>query len=358
LNERAPSGDIQGMTTICRSISLAVLGIATAAGTARGADVPLVVAVEVGPGVDIGPADVRQIVAAELGTPVIGSRESTTAGASDVLLVSLEPHEIRMSLRAGAAPILSRTIAAPPDRPGRLRSIGWLAGNLVRDQVGPIVSSGEARPPVALAPSATEPPAQVPIPALSGSAGPAAVAETRRASRPDPVTHSPWAFTASGGPTLRGQFSPSYRDLNKVDRGTAYHVEVQHQASPDSLLFGVALEVGPDAPEHYGGVAVFVGSGWQRRSWFTEGNFGLGVEVLDGRVRRTMATNSSTTGTTTETTVTLEPIPGLYARVQGTVGVHIAQAFDLVAQLGVHLASGGLGGSFLGSTVGMRLRLP
>ena len=45
-----------------------------------------------------------------------------------------------MSLRAGATPVVSRTIAAPADRPGRLRSIAWLAGNLVRDQVGPIVA--------------------------------------------------------------------------------------------------------------------------------------------------------------------------------------------------------------------------
>jgi hypothetical protein len=80
------------MTTICRLISLAALSIAAAAGTLRAAEAPLLVAVEVAPGIDVGPAEVRQIVATELGTPVIGSRESSADGASDVLLVALSAH--------------------------------------------------------------------------------------------------------------------------------------------------------------------------------------------------------------------------------------------------------------------------
>jgi hypothetical protein len=49
LNERPSSGDIHGMTTICRSISLAVLGIAPLGGAARAAETPLLVAIEGAP---------------------------------------------------------------------------------------------------------------------------------------------------------------------------------------------------------------------------------------------------------------------------------------------------------------------
>ena len=149
------------MTTICRSISLALLGVVASTGLALGADRPLLVVVEAAPGCDIGAAEIRQVIAAELAEPVVGAREGNADAATDILVVGLEPQEIRMSLRAGTAPIVSRTIAAPPDRPGRLRSIGWLAGNLVRDQIGPIVATRESPPPnEARAP--TEPPALQP----------------------------------------------------------------------------------------------------------------------------------------------------------------------------------------------------
>ena len=133
------------MTTVCRSTAFVLLAVGGAAGSARATDGPLLVAVDVAPGVDVAPADVRQAVASELGTPVVGVREPTAAAASDVLLIGVDTHELRMSLRAGAAPALSRTITIPSDRSGRLRSIGWLAGNLVRDQVGPIVGGSAIR---------------------------------------------------------------------------------------------------------------------------------------------------------------------------------------------------------------------
>jgi|1186.fasta_scaffold592241_1 hypothetical protein len=58
------------MTTVCCSISLALLGIAASAGLARGADRPLLVAVEATSRGDIGPDDIREVIAAELAEPV------------------------------------------------------------------------------------------------------------------------------------------------------------------------------------------------------------------------------------------------------------------------------------------------
>jgi hypothetical protein len=56
--------------------------------------------------------------------------------------------------------------------------------------------------------------------------------------------------------------------------------------------------------------------------------------------------------------IAVEHAPGLYARVQGTAGVRVAASFDVVAQVGLHLSSTGGYGSYVGSTFGLRLRLP
>jgi hypothetical protein len=143
-------------------------------------------------------------------------------------------------------------------------------------------------------------------------------------------------------------------------RGTAYQIEVHHQPTPESMLVGGALELGPDQPtRHYFGLAGVVGSSWRRRSWFVEGTLGLGIEVLDAMRKQVTVTNSTAdVGTVAETTVSLSPTPGFYFRLGGIAGVQLSTAFDLVAQLGAHLSSTGDVGSFLSATAGVRLRLP
>ena len=72
----------------------------------------------------------------------------------------------------------------------------------------------------------------------------------------------------------------------------------------------------------------------------------------------TVTNNSMQLGTVTETKVSSGPVPALYGRATGTAGFHLSRVFDLVAQLGAHISSRGDTGSYLGSTVGLRLRLP
>jgi hypothetical protein len=349
------------MTTIWRSLSLGLLGIAAAAGSARGAEAPLLVAVEAAPGANLGAAEVRHLIATELGTPVVDAREPAAANAADVLFVTVDVHEIRMSLRAGTTSVVSRTIAAPADRPGRLRSIAWLAGNLVRDQVGPIVTSAAVPPPTAVA--ETRPPTQPPAlpvspPPRSEDGGPAAVVASRPSGTPDEIRHSPWSITASGGPAA-SLSAGIYGEQTGVIRGTSYLVDVQHQSSPGSALLGVGVETGPDEPAHYAGASAFIGSAWRRRWWFLEASLGLGLEVLEGRVETvTVTNNSSQLAPVSETKVTIEPVPALFARMAGIAGVRVARDFDLVARLGGHVSSSWQRGSFLSSTVGVRLRLP
>jgi hypothetical protein len=343
------------MTTTCRSAALVLLAIAGVAGSAHATDGPLLVAVDVAPGVDVAADDVRQAVASELGTPVIGAREPTAAAASDVLLVGLDTHELRMSLRAGAAPTLSRTISTPSDRPGRLRSIGWLAGNLVRDQIGPIIAMRDPPAPGAEATATQPPPLSTTIPTRDAK-GPDAVLAAESTSAGRETGWSTWAVTVGGGPTFQPFWDPQ---ATPGLWGTMYHVDVQHQASPDSWLLGATLEVGPSGlARHYLGAAALVGSGWHGRRLLLEGTVGLGLEAVSGSVLHVSVTNNAMTGVASETTTSFEAVPGLYARVQGTSGVRLSQAFDLVAQIGAHLSSTGELGSYLSGTVGVRLRLP
>jgi hypothetical protein len=147
---------------------------------------PLVVVVETGRGGGVEPAEVRQAIATELRTSVRAPRDPAADETSDLMIVAVDRAEIRMSLRPRAAGVVSRVVLAPGDRKARLQSIGWLAGNLARDQVSGIVApvptaasvttASVERPEVpAAAPSpATEPPrltedaAPAPAPALAG----------------------------------------------------------------------------------------------------------------------------------------------------------------------------------------------
>jgi hypothetical protein len=353
-----------------RTAAVVILGVIASAGSARGADAPLLVSVEVAPGADVSPGEVRHLIATELGMPVVSARDAAAAGAADVLLVTVAPHELRMSLRAGAAPVVSRAIAAPADRPARLRSIGWLAGNLARDQVGPLVAAPAAPPSAPLPPDAArplrEPPPLADPPPASDSGSPAVVVSSRPSIKGDSVPHARWSITALGGPVLNVFHYNDGTSLGRTDfsRATAYRIEMQHQATSDSLLFGAALEAGPNAPaKHYFGAVAFAGSRWRWRSWFVEANLGLGLEVIDEMVKKVSVTNSSDMlGPVEQTTVSSEPVPELYVRVAGAAGVNLTQSFDLVAQLGAHLSSGQFGpyyfGFYLSSIIGLRLRLP
>jgi hypothetical protein len=261
-----------------------------------------------------------------------------------------------MALRAGSAPLVARKVGAPSDRPARLRMIAWLAGNIARDQVGPIIATAAHQETTPLqTQGSTEPP---PMAAPDGVAPDAAVA-ARASSSGDAAAHTRWSIGVGGGPVATVTIPRGGGQRFEFQGSTAYQIELQHQAAPGSILVGAALEVGPDQPKHYFGLAAFVGSTWRRRSWYIEGTLGLGVEALDSMTKTITVTNNSTQlGTVSETKVSSGPVPAIYVRPVGTAGLHLTQAFDLVAQLGAHISSTGEIGSYLGSTIGLRLRLP
>ena len=129
--------------------------------------------------------------------------------------------------------------------------------------------------------AAMEPPALAETTAASNSIAPAAVVSSSAATRSDALRHATWTVTAAGGFatsvfSLRGGdfYGTSWSPDGEFSR--AYQIEIQHQTSPETLLFGVALEVGP--VYHYFGAAAFVGSGRYRGRWYLEGDLGLGLE--------------------------------------------------------------------------------
>jgi len=333
------------------SLGSAVIGVAAVMAVARPAHGHLLVVVESTPGLEVDPVEVRRTIGGELGAPVLAPREAEAQEAPDLLVVAVDWAEIRMSLRAPPAATVSRAIPTPPTRPARLRAIAWLAVNLTRDQVGPIVAPAVAAEPAA--PTATEPPQQQPPPV----APPSAIAT--QAAPAAPPKGPRWSVTATTGLSAAPS-SLGHPGLPAQDGWSCcgtYEIDVQRQSSEDSLIFGGAIDVGPTSWYKLG-LAGLVGTRWRRGGWFLEATGGVGVATITQRSNATTVTNSSDTGTMAVETVTIEDKTALIARGDGTVGVAIGKSLDLVGRLGVRLTSTGLDSAFFSATVGLRLRLP
>lgn len=337
-------------------------------GIARGADDRLLVVVESAPGLSVDAADVRRAIGAELGVSVVAPTDAAARQASNVLIVAVDRRDIRMSLRGSAAGLVTRTIPAPLDRPGRLREIGWLAGNLARDQVSGIISlpvdSPSKEKEVAVAdaavPAPSEPqrsPAPQPVspPPVAFSEPVASVSARSAESGPaGPL----WAVTVAGGPIAPANTFSVRRPAAGRANGLlepVYALEVERRATSDSPILGAVLDVGGPLVV---GLAVLAGSGWYHRSWFLETAVGVGLEVAR-RESATATTVYSSMGTMNNVTVASADQLDLYARAHASVGLAVSASLDLVGRLGVHLASADWHNlDFISATVGLRYRLP
>lgn len=359
------------MRTVRKSLLCAALAAAVASRNAHGASQPVLVVVESAPGVAVDARDVRQAIEAELGVPVLAPTDATAASASNVLIVAVDRTDIRMSLRGSADGLVSRTIPAPLDRPARMREIGWLAGNLARDQVSGIVAApaerGQLSPPRVVASADAIATTELPSPASSPeNHKPAAVqgaepaATIAGSTEFAPGASVSWLVTVAGGPTsntyeLKGE-EPSRIGNND------YQVEIERQSSNSRLVFGAALDVGA---ENCGlGLAGFLGSRWRHGHWFLEATAGIGLAFWTSVPHMTVTT-SPLTGVSSVTTVSpsadSEPAP--FARGVGELGYSITPEVDLLARVGGHLATlTDTGGSwsmdFITAGAGLRVRLP
>ena len=333
-------------------------------GAARAADAPVLVVVETQPGLGVDAADVRRRIASELGAEVVAPSDPAAARAAQVLIVALDEHDIRISMRSGPARV-SRAIPDVAERTARLRAVAWLAGNLARDQVGPLLPNLALAdsPPRAKTPTevpAPTPPAPAPTtepPPLSATSSPAATlqrleTEGTGASPSD----SSWAITAVGGAAVSG---PCFRDSVCATTGyyvdSAYQLDLEYQRSRDALIIGGGIDSGP-AP-HLIGVAGFVG---RRRRWhglLVEGTIGGGVEFALLPHETSSVTNSNQSGVISQTTLTFDTQPALYGRAVASIGLPISRSLDLIARSGLHVASSGLSTDLLSASIGLRYEL-
>ena len=162
-------------------------------GSARAADGPLLVVVEAPPALDADAAEIRRAIGTELHSRTVAPMKTPAETSDRALIVALDRDRIAMSLRTSDAAPVARSIPAPPEHAARLRAIAWLAGNLARDQVSPIVAEAAKAPPAASLLQPTSPAAPVaPAPAPPASSGhpPPPTARGRRIDRTASVRDS------------------------------------------------------------------------------------------------------------------------------------------------------------------------
>jgi hypothetical protein len=364
-------GGMDKMGVVRGLVAVVMLG---AGGAARGApadQAPLLVIVEPGSGADLTAADARRAIGAELARPLVAPSDATAADTPEILLVAVGGSEIRMSLRGGPTGPVSRAIPAPAERAARLRALAWLAGNVARDQASQFVAA-ELAPPAPSAPAAPPTPPPTPVspapepPPTAPVEPPAFVPAATVAARPvEAPAGSSWAVGVLAGPTASLLYGAPYAvhaSGSPQIYGFNYQLEALHRGAAGSPIFGAVLEggagFGDDPRIHVLGVAALAGVRWQRRRWSIEATVGASVEGVRGPVTTTNVTDSSTTGTSSSTTVSVETVPVLYTRASALAAVSLGGPFELVAGLGVHLTTAGLYTDFATFTSGIRMRLP
>jgi hypothetical protein len=291
----------------CSTLLGAAIALTSWGRPVRAADGPLLVVVEAPPALDADAVEIRRAIAAELRSAIVAPTQVAPEGGDRLLIVALERDRITMSLRTSDASPVVRVVPLPADHSARLRAIAWLAGNLARDQVSPILSEPPPEPP----PVATRPPPlapttagqQAPPTAAPGQAEPAPpppsaaltpvppsvppshettgtavslVAEPRRP--PGPLE---WSVSGSIGTVVGDRGSPLGIGF---EPSTAWRLELERRHQHERLIIGGRMEGtynepgNGDGPQLVG-VDVFVGTDWHFKYCHLEATIGAGPEA-------------------------------------------------------------------------------
>jgi hypothetical protein len=344
--------------------ALIVGGASGARATAPVDRVVVVVDGSAGLGVD-GDA-VRRAISEELRAPVIAPSDQAAGDAPAILVVSVDRAAIRMTLRANGRGATTRAIPAASDRSVRLRDIRWLAGNLLRDQVSPIVglatpgrSTSTSAPAPATAPRplvAEATPPQEPIAPPRPTAGPSGApvapsfdAVAARASTAPGAPRPQWALAALAGMAV----APNYESW----WASTYQLDAHHRA-PYGLVLGLGLQAGyafTGGTVHMFGGAGVLGKEWRGSTWFGELTAGLGFEAI--RPITVGGANTCTACVIPPRRVSGSPVFALFLPLAFSVGAAVTSGVDVVARLNVEPSAYGLFNTTGGATAGVRFRV-
>jgi hypothetical protein len=346
---------------------------------ARAAEEPLLVVVEAPPALDADAAEIRRAIGVELRAQTIAPMKRGAEPPERALIVAFDRDRIAMSLRTNDGIPVVRDIPTPTDRAARLRAIAWLAGNLARDQVTPIVAEGPVEMPslATIPPAATTTPATEPPP-ISGVAPATAPPEpvsdlttiSTHARAPQISAGHLWTIGAADGPTTNFPLckrpglgwptpcAPFGADSNgNRTYGTAWRLEIQRRSRTEGSFKGAALEgtASGFAPQLIG-ISAFLGSARRHGQWTFEPTFGAGLELSYAYAGASVVTSiqSSANGFTSTVTASDSFRPALSADGALALAHPIAESLDAVLRLGAHVSSGDFSAWFLSVTLGLR----
>jgi hypothetical protein len=354
--------------------------------SARATDGSLLVVVEAPPALYADAAEIRRAIGTELHSKTLAPTKTPGEASDRALIIALDRDRIVMSLRGSDGTLVARVIPAPTDPAARLRAIAWLAGNLVRDQVGPIVAEAPPTPPspstipaLTATPEPTEPPpgpiapapaptAPVPAPPPATPATPLTPAPLRRGGEVGetisihlderkPTSSTLWSISGAIGPVIADLQQPNggiWPPSLGMMPSTAWQIEVQRRKQHGRLVVGGALEgtynhegngTGPQLIGSNG----FVGARWRYRYCSLETSVGAGIEAA--RIYQ-----PEVIGTSANVTIDSYRID-LYA--QGTLGaaVPLGGSLEGLLRLGIHITSSHDENWFAASTIGLRYTL-
>jgi hypothetical protein len=325
---------------------------------------PLVVVVDAGPGAGADAKQVREVIGRELGRRIVAfvdgdGMAAPPAGTDepDLLLVGLSRERIVMSLRRRLEAGIARSVPAPADAAARLRTIAWLAGNVVRDQLSPFlrasadlgVSQTAAKPEPAPEPPVvpvTEPPPVAPPPLLPVET------LTATAAAPPVPTPAPWSVTIAGGPVFESRGAA----FSFQGPPVSFQIELARHR-PDGWIVGAALDGGV-AGMRYGGLSGVAGFAHRWSKLHLEATLGIGLEIAPVRHVTWTYSSSGTGDFTSETTVSSQTAVLFYNRAFVTLSRELTPSWELLFRLGAQLPFGEtLAGPLVLGSAGMRFNL-
>lgn len=303
------------------------------------ADEPLLVAVEINGRAGVSADEARAAVAAEVEDGVVSPGEGSPPTLSGTLIVHVGERSARFTFLPKTGATRERQIDLPPQHDQRLKTIGWIALNLVKNQigeVGPVDGEPQPLPSPAVPPSPIEPPLAPPPPSVVSDAKP--FGETPIAAKSvetEAEATSTWRMAVFGGPTLHPMDSRGW-EWQPWRSGNEWQIEAIR--SRGTWETGLALDVGEkDIP--MAALAVFVGDGWQWRRLRLAGTVGAGLELTKRSTTKSVVHYDSSTGLSTSQDVSTELRPRPYGRANATLGWRFGRSVDLMLRVAIHLAS-------------------